>query len=247
MLHFNIMHFIVSFLSCSVYDAMAIKDTKASALQLKALNRVDTHITSFTKFTTKVAIYKLDPSGCKWEDPEFEGTLFFCQRDECPQPSHACLVLLSQQVGDNFILNLEWDTSMEQCDGNYMFFRRNSVGDTYAVWFADLADKAEFDVSTIQALNALTPAGQRTPRPGCIVHPTPKRDVVAAALSEAARMGVQSLSMSGEPSPKTPGHFGMPANGRTSFTRQRVRGMLQTLLDNDQFIDTVVRHLNDGA
>ncbi|KAG9391944.1 Dcp1-like decapping [Carpediemonas membranifera] len=220
-------------------------------LTLKSLRRVDSSIERYLSVAQSTVYYSYDARTKQWVKPTtngYEGALFICERQSDPK---YCLIILNRASAQHFVLPIQPGVMAEVRDDNYIFIRVTGQGavKTHGFWFFNNEEKAVIGEQLKSILSQPTPSAIPQPlTPMMTRHggSTGSRGGPAASphgpmiTVTPTRGGEEAVTRVMEGLLHTPGPQGVP------YSREKVRAMLSAMLNNDQFIDTVVRHLNNA-
>ncbi|GFS86653.1 mRNA-decapping enzyme 1B [Nephila pilipes] len=104
----------------------------ALKINLAALRKVDSSISSIVDGANQVALYKYISKESRWDKTEIEGTLFVYMRSQKPQ--HGFMVM--NRLNTTNLVEPVTETLDFQDQSPFLLYR-NDKGDIYGVWFYD--------------------------------------------------------------------------------------------------------------
>ncbi|XP_054707664.1 mRNA-decapping enzyme 1A-like [Uloborus diversus] len=105
-------------------------DNEATRMNLAALRKVDSSISSIVDNANQVALYKYISEGSKWEKTDIEGTLFVYMRSQKPQ--HGFMVM-NRLSTTNLVEPITERLDFQ--DQTPFLLYRNGKGHIYGIWF----------------------------------------------------------------------------------------------------------------
>ncbi|GBN25988.1 mRNA-decapping enzyme 1B [Araneus ventricosus] len=105
-------------------------DNEATKINLSALRKVDSTISSIVEGSNQVALYKYLSEESRWEKTEIEGTLFVYVRSNKPQHG---FMIMNRLNTTNLVEPIT--EKLEFQDQTPFLLYRNGEGDIYGIWF----------------------------------------------------------------------------------------------------------------
>ncbi|GIY71677.1 uncharacterized protein CDAR_259711 [Caerostris darwini] len=123
-------------------------------INLKTLQRTDSHIIEIIDNASQVAIYKYDEKSRKWESTGIGGALFLYRRSV--QPYHGLIIMNRNSTTDYFEL-ITHDMELKLQEPYFLY--RNNMGKIFGSWFYDEKDfkRITKKIQTIILKQTVTP------------------------------------------------------------------------------------------
>ncbi|KAF8781413.1 mRNA-decapping enzyme 1B like protein [Argiope bruennichi] len=107
-----------------------MSDSEATKINLAALRKVDSTISSIVEGSNQVALYKYLSEESRWEKTDIEGTLFVYVRSNKPQHG---FMIMNRLSTTNLVEPIT--EKLEFQDQTPFLLYRNGEGDIYGIWF----------------------------------------------------------------------------------------------------------------